>query len=156
MIGIFVLSIVIVVVSLFVFGCYIGEASARAVKVTTLLIAAGCTLSAVMVGNHLSSVPEYEFSSVSVVAVQDNQQSSGGIFILVGGSSSNPIYTYYQESGGEISLERISADKAVIIEDASPNEARLVRIDNGWGTVKHEFHLPEGSVKRSFNLDAQY
>jgi hypothetical protein len=114
-------------------------------------------------------VVEEDVQSYQLVAFEDTAAVSGSFFLGIGGFDSKAYYIYYYEDeSGAIRFDKKRADwdnAAVYEEQRSDAVLRIVeRHQEGsmglWGFDNrseddpvYEFHVPEGTVKRSVSLD---
>ncbi len=97
---------------------------------------------------------------------------SGGLFIIRGGIGDTQHFSYYRDAdNGSFSLEKRDATQSSIFPDATPETATVTITDSittctgSWWSVlcfkvpntfvHADFHVPAGSIKNEYSLDAQ-
>jgi len=95
----------------------------------------------------------------------------GGFFIQRASINDTQHFAYYQKNdNGSYKLDKLPADQSTIWMDATPETARVDVTDaifectDGWWYIcsprpnefrRADFHIPLGSIKEEFKLDAQ-
>lgn len=102
-----------------------------------------------------------EYSNVELVNINDRAGMSGSFFLGSGTVEDEPVFYYYERENGRVTLERIKADDAVIIEDESsrPYVSYLEEVSNnslwylgGMESSRIEFHVPPNSIITNYSL----
>lgn len=113
----------------------------------------------------------------SLAALNDGRKTEGGFFLGSGQIDSVPSFMFYAKDGDGYVLRDWSADSSRVVEtDGTPRAVyhcddygsvpRPFRwttkmiLDDGWGWIdcghaSVTFYVPPGSVKQSYDLDAQ-
>ena len=108
--------------------------------------------------------PVMSDSKPLVALGNDTRVSGDGGFVYVHVSEDNAYNFMSEVPGGGLSMTSVEADKALVMEDATPQTATVEtyswEFDNGLlhafygrtGTT-HTLHVPEGTVRRDFIVD---
>lgn len=99
--------------------------------------------------------------------LQDGSSTSGGFFLGTGHIDEKQVFTYYKETdNGKFQLRNLENDTDVFVVQDTKGEAYVETTQTDvnpawslWGVggyiEKTEFHVPKGSIKTDFVLDAK-
>lgn len=114
-----------------------------------------CTLLMFVVPNH----PETQYRANLNILV-DGTSTSSRYFLASGGSSTDPVFMFYQEQNGSYTLKQANADVSdvryttgtpyVEVWHKCPND-----LPTFCGRDRYTFYVPEGSIKNLVSLDAK-
>lgn len=102
----------------------------------------------------------------NLVSLQDANSVSGSFFLGCGSVNSKMKYTYYYESSnGMFRMGQVSYKYASITYDSIPRmETKETKYTDSWvnwfaidfecRNDKYIFHVPKGTIKNDYNLDA--
>lgn len=115
-----------------------------------------------------SSREEYQSKPHAIANLQDGSEIEGSFFLGIGGIGENMKYTFYgEDSPGIYELKTIDAEDAkVTFTDRDPYYTFTCYRDTTsvWLSVFSDdwcddeditFHVPEGSIKQQYKLDAK-
>lgn len=105
------------------------------------------------------------YKKQSLTSLQDSVETEGSFFIGTGNIDGKPTYAYYVDHGNYSTFETVKARDVKVFTDAS---YPYVKLKTGcvskypWlaycftdTTSVEEIHVPEGTIKSNYNLDAK-
>jgi heme/copper-type cytochrome/quinol oxidase subunit 2 len=100
-----------------------------------------------------------QWTTIQPIASLNDDSSISGRFMLGSGSiDEDPVYVYYSvEQDGGMMLRTLKADNAKIYEDSNEPYLKVFNTQMVFGNVyqKYEFHVPNDTVVRYYNLDSK-
>lgn len=150
------------------------------VVILTVLAMLGAVLLLGMLAENPPTVIQENTTRTDIVAIKDNtiteSHISGGIFVVSGYISEEPVYFFYKRSGSGFIQDYVKARGITIYEDTEPGIGYILttkvvtRVEPTW-KKKHlhwlvftdeqsrattaEIHVPKGTVIQEFVLDAE-
>lgn len=107
----------------------------------------------------------------NLVALQDGNSTGGSFFLGTGYIDDKQQFSYYQENNGQYRLKSVDAENAIIIQgNGKPRVVKSCSLDAvapiifypffqgdryDCSTKTYEFHVPPGSIKSNYTLDAK-
>jgi hypothetical protein len=142
----------------FIVGVFAGGAAGFATCVAILLADWG-----------LSNLthPETTYQNVPLASLQDSIQTTGSFYLGIGSLDNTPTYGFYTEKNGAYQFHTVDASDATLYQDS---KKPYVVQDTGCKMTKLSwlldcvdwnedtyvsFHVPKGSIKSDYNLDAK-
>lgn len=111
----------------------------------------------IFVGEHWKTYRVAELANL-----QDNGRTSGSFFLGSGSIDEEPVFWYYENNSGVLSLHHVGANVASLVEADGPPRLEVLekKSDNTWfqfhsGSKHYRFYVPPGSVVNNFRLDAE-
>lgn len=103
-----------------------------------------------------------EVETVQLISLRDSEGLSGSFFLGSGKIGTTPYYFFYKKVGNGYQLGKVAVDDNVIVFEEKREDGQLKvytrKFTNPslrwialtWPSHKHEFVIPEGSIKRNF------
>lgn len=118
----------------------------------------------VLVGLLMPGHTTYETKELA--SLQDSLQTEGSFFLGIGSADGRPKYAYYVDHGDYSTFETTNARDVKIYTDTQEPYALertgceskykwLAYCYSAIQSTVQEIHVPEGTIKRNYNLDAQ-
>lgn len=106
-----------------------------------------------------------QYRNAEIVAIQDGSESRGAFFIGSGVIDGKQVYSFYEKSGDGFLLESVEARDVTVYQSSDkPYVVKESGCDGGWQWVTPclfdkravtEIHVPAGTIKENFVLDAK-
>lgn len=96
-----------------------------------------------------------KYETLDIVSISDGSSIQGSFILGSGYIGDCPVFiSYYKTTDGGYRLIRFYADRCIVYMDEN-NNPHVDSYRTECGNIRHEIHVPEGTVVRQFILDSR-
>lgn len=106
-------------------------------------------------------IPDKPFKTVSIVALNDNNMTSGRFYLRRGYFSEDLYYQYMKRSGSGFKAGKVKADKTTLYYDKNKNyRVECYEKTKKWlyfeeSAYYYKIYIPEGSIAEDYIVDLE-